>query len=86
MSILKKIKGAVTKKGQPKATKAKTAVKSSKRGARARVMLNDGSKRVALADVVNNMIAKTGEDYKVAYMRSYMRFRAGHTTLKDILK
>ena len=83
MSILKKIKGAVTKKGQPK---AKTAVKSSKRGARARVMLNDGSKRVALADVVNNMIAKTGEDYKVAYMRSYMRFRAGHTSLKDILK
>ena len=83
MSILKKIEGAVTKKGQPK---AKTAVKSSKRGARARVMLNDGSKRVALADVVNNMIAKTGEDYKVAYMRSYMRFRAGHTSLKDILK
>ena len=83
MSILKKIKGAVAKKGQPK---AKTAVKSSKRGARARVMLNDGSKRVALADVVNNMIAKTGEDYKVAYMRSYMRFRAGHTSLKDILK
>lgn len=83
MSILKKIKGAVSKTEQPK---AKTAVKSSKRGARARVMLNDGSKRVALADVVNNMIAKTGEDYKVAYMRSYMRFRAGHTSLKDILK